>query len=73
MATNLPLDVCEAISVAHTGVMAFNMPVPMPFKTRAILKVNDYALRLEAEQLHQHTAEHPVRILGSGLQGCSKN
>ena len=32
---NAPLEVCEAVSVAHTGVIAFEIPVPTPLKTRA--------------------------------------
>ena len=30
-----PRDVCDAVSVAQTGVMALRMPVPIPLKTRA--------------------------------------
>ncbi len=30
----LTRDVCEAVSVAQTGVTAFNRPVPMPVNTR---------------------------------------
>lgn len=35
MATNCPREVCEAVSVAQTGVIAFRMPVPIPFRVRA--------------------------------------
>jgi hypothetical protein len=35
MDTNCPREVWAAVSVAQTGVMAFRIPVPMPFNTRA--------------------------------------
>lgn len=41
--TNCPREVWAAVSVAQTGVMAFKIPVPMPFNTRALpFEVSQY-------------------------------
>lgn len=67
METNAPRDVCEAVSVAQTGVMAFKMPVPMPLKTRAgdVRQLTWFGWEVEVGKTH--TTKHPVRVLCRAL------
>lgn len=64
MATNWPREVCSAVSVAQTGVMAFRIPVPMPLKTRALR----FSLMKRPSEVLPRTANHPRRILCGALQ-----
>ena len=64
MATNWPLEVCSAVSVAQTGVMAFKIPVPMPLKIRAVR----FSLWQTPIEVLSRTANHPRRILCGALQ-----
>ncbi len=64
IATNWPREVCSAVSVAQTGVIAFRIPVPIPLKIRAVL-----FSRLETQcQPSSHTADHPRMVLRRALK-----
>ena len=69
MATNWPREVCSAVSVAQTGVIAFNMPVPIPLKIRAA------TFQLSANILSEllRTADHPGMILSRALKASTDN
>ena len=64
MATNWPREVCSAVSVAQTGVMAFRIPVPMPLKIRAV----HFSVLQTAIEVLSRTANHPSRILCGALK-----
>ena len=69
MATNWPREVCSAVSVAQTGVIAFRIPVPIPLKIRAVL-----FSRLEVQcQQPSHTADHPRMVLRRALKTSPDN
>lgn len=61
MATNWPLDVCSAVSVAQTGVTAFKIPA-------AILS----CLRTPSLVL-LGTADHPGVVLSEALKASADN
>ena len=69
MATNWPREVCSAVSVAQTGVMAFRIPVPMPLKIRAV----HFSLLQGPNEVPSRTANHPRRILCGALKASSNN
>jgi len=71
IATNWPREVCSAVSVAQTGVMAFRIPVPIPFKVRA--RAISEKLTLTVVWRKERTAEHPIRVLGRALKSCTDN
>lgn len=69
MATNWPREVCSAVSVAQTGVIAFNMPVPMPLKIRAA--TFNYLQELLSGLLR--TTDHPRIVLSRALKASADN
>ena len=64
MATNWPREVCSAVSVAQTGVMAFRIPVPIPLKIRA----EHFSLLRKPSEVLSRTANHPREILCGALK-----
>jgi hypothetical protein len=63
MAMNWPRDVCDAVSVAHTGTMALSIPVPNPLISRA-------GISYERRRL---TKDHPNVIHRARLQRRPQN
>lgn len=69
MATNWPREVCSAVSVAQTGVIAFNMPVPIPLKIRA---ATFNCLQIWLSGLLR-TTDHPGIVLSRALEAGTDN
>ena len=55
--------------LTQTGTITLSMPVPIPLTKRAA----SFQSTGEEEQQKMLTADHPVRIHGRGLQGCTNN
>ena len=68
MATNLPREVCSAVSVAQTGTIALRIPVPQPLTKRATESQRD--LQKDLEYL---THDHPCAAHSGSLKTGPKD
>jgi hypothetical protein len=69
-AMNCPLDVCSAVSVAHTGTIALRMPVPHPLTCR---ELSDLLFHLDNSSAHKSSDDHVGMVLSATLQGSTNN
>ena len=69
MATSWPLDMCSAVSVAQTGVIAFKMPVHIPLKIRAAI----FSCLRTPSLVLSRTADHPGMVLSGALKASADN